>query len=66
MEGGSPLFAVVDSVAQQVDRAFDMAYGVICSTARIAFGGTPTSAVVHAGEVFATATSAGSMPAIAA
>lgn len=60
MEGSFRLFAVVGFVAQLVDRALGMAYGIIYSMALISFGVTPASAAVHAAEVFTTATSAGS------
>src|SRR5690606_41811341 len=56
------LFAVVGFLAQLVDGALGMAYGVISSTVLLSFGVPPAnaSASVHAAEVFTTAASAGS------
>lgn len=56
------LFAFVGFLAQIVDGALGMAYGVISSTVLLAFGVPPAtaSASVHAAEVFTTAASAGS------
>lgn len=56
------LFAGVGFLAQIVDGALGMAYGVISSTVLLAFGVPPAmaSASVHAAEVFTTAASAGS------
>jgi uncharacterized protein len=56
------LFAVVGFLAQIVDGALGMAYGVISSTVLLSFGVPPAaaSASVHAAEVFTTAASAGS------
>lgn len=56
------LFAFVGFLAQLVDGALGMAYGVISSTVLLAFGVPPAvaSASVHAAEVFTTAASAGS------
>ena len=53
------LFAVVGFLAQSVDGALGMAYGVISSTTLLAFGVSPAhaSAAVHAAELFTTATS---------
>jgi uncharacterized membrane protein YfcA len=56
------LFAFVGFLAQIVDGALGMAYGVISSTVLLAFGVPPAaaSASVHTAEVFTTAASAGS------
>lgn len=56
------LFLFVGFVAQSVDGALGMAYGLISSTVLLAFGVPPAtaSACVHAAEVFTTASSAGS------
>ena len=56
------LFLCVGVVAQAVDGALGMAYGVISSTVLLSFGVPPAtaSASVHAAEVFTTAASAGS------
>ena len=56
------LFLLVGFLAQCVDGALGMAYGVISSTVLLAFGVPPAtaSASVHAAEVFTTAASAGS------
>jgi len=56
------LFAAVGFLAQAVDGALGMAYGVISSTVLLGFGVPPAtaSASVHAAEVFTTAASAGS------
>lgn len=56
------LFLGVGFLAQIVDGALGMAYGVISSTVLLAFGVPPAtaSASVHAAEVFTTAASAGS------
>jgi uncharacterized membrane protein YfcA len=56
------LFALVGFLAQCVDGALGMAYGVISSTVLLSFGVPPAtaSASVHAAEVFTTAASAGS------
>lgn len=56
------LFALVGFVAQIIDGALGMAYGVVSSTVLLAFGVPPAtaSASVHAAEVFTTAASAGS------
>ena len=53
------LFLVVGFLAQAVDGALGMAYGVISSTTLLAFGVSPAhaSAAVHAAELFATAAS---------
>jgi uncharacterized membrane protein YfcA len=53
------LFAVVGFVAQVVDGALGMAYGVVCSTTLLGFGVSPAhaSASVHAAELFTTAAS---------
>jgi len=56
------LFLAVGFLAQIVDGALGMAYGVISSTVLLSFGVPPAtaSASVHAAEVFTTAASAGS------
>ena len=56
------LFLVVGFLAQAVDGALGMAYGVISSTVLLSFGVTPAaaSASVHAAELFTTAASGGS------
>jgi uncharacterized membrane protein YfcA len=53
------LFLLVGFLAQAVDGALGMAYGVISSTVLLAFGITPAhaSAAVHAAELFTTAAS---------
>ena len=55
------LFLLVGFLAQVVDGALGMAYGVISSTVLLSFGVPPAtaSASVHAAEVFTTAASAG-------
>ena len=56
------LFLLVGVLAQAVDGALGMAYGVISSSVLLALGVPPAtaSASVHAAEVFTTAASAGS------
>lgn len=56
------LFLVVGVLAQSVDGALGMAYGVISSSVLLAFGVPPAtaSASVHGAEVFTTAASASS------
>ena len=56
------LFFLVGVLAQSVDGALGMAYGVISSSVLLAFGVPPAmaSASVHGAEVFTTAASAGS------
>ncbi|WP_420480262.1 sulfite exporter TauE/SafE family protein [Brevundimonas sp. FT23028] len=56
------LFLAVGFLAQAVDGALGMAYGVISSSVLLAFGVPPAtaSASVHGAEVFTTAASAGS------
>ena len=56
------LFALVGFLAQAVDGALGMAYGVISSTVLLSLGVPPAvaSASVHTAEVFTTAASAGS------
>lgn len=56
------LFLMVGLLAQAVDGALGMAYGVISSSVLLAFGVPPAaaSASVHGAEVFTTAASAGS------
>lgn len=56
------LFVVVGFLAQAVDGALGMAYGVISSTTLLAFGVSPAhaSAAVHAAELFTTAASGSS------
>jgi uncharacterized membrane protein YfcA len=53
------LFAAVGFIAQAVDGALGMAYGVITSTVLLSFGVAPAqvSASVHAAELFTTAAS---------
>lgn len=53
------LFAAVGFLAQAIDGALGMAYGVISSTTLLAFGVSPAhaSAAVHAAELFTTAAS---------
>lgn len=53
------LFMAVGLLAQLVDGALGMAYGVISSTVLLSFGVTPAhaSAAVHAAELFTTAAS---------
>ncbi len=53
------IFAFVGFIAQLVDGALGMAYGVITSTIMLTLGVPPaqTSAAVHAAEVFTTGTS---------
>ena len=59
---GFLIFLLVGFLAQIVDGALGMAYGVISSTVLLAVGVPPAtaSASVHAAEVFTTAASAGS------
>jgi uncharacterized membrane protein YfcA len=56
------LFAAVGFLAQMVDGALGMGYGVVCSSVLLAFGVPPAtvSAVVHASKVFTGAASAAS------
>lgn len=56
------LFLVVGFLAQAIDGALGMAYGVISSTTLLAFGVSPAhaSASVHAAELFTTAASGSS------
>lgn len=56
------LFLAVGFLAQLVDGALGMAYGVISSTTLLAFGVSPAhaSAAVHAAELFTTAASGSS------
>lgn len=53
------LFAVVGLLAQLVDGALGMAYGLVCATVLLSFGVTPAhaSAAIHAAELFTTAAS---------
>ena len=62
MEDSFILFLIVGFVAQIVDGALGMAYGVVSSSVLLAFGVPPAaaSASVHAAELFTTAASAGS------
>jgi uncharacterized protein len=62
MEDSFILFAVVGFLAQIVDGALGMAYGVVSSSVLLSFGVPPAaaSASVHAAELFTTAASAGS------
>jgi uncharacterized protein len=59
---GFVLFLSVGFVAQLVDGALGMAYGVISSTTLLAFGVAPAqaSAMIHAAETFTTAASGAS------
>lgn len=56
------LFLIVGFLAQIVDGALGMAYGVVSSSVLLAFGVPPAaaSASVHAAELFTTAASASS------
>ncbi|MEX0853504.1 MAG: sulfite exporter TauE/SafE family protein [Bauldia sp.] len=56
------IFAAVGFLAQLVDGALGMAYGVTCTSVLLAFGVPPAhaSASVHAAEVFTTAASGAS------
>ena len=56
------LFLAVGFLAQAIDGALGMAYGVISSSVLLAFGVPPAtaSASVHGAEIFTTAASAGS------
>jgi uncharacterized membrane protein YfcA len=56
------LFLIVGFLAQMVDGALGMAYGVISTTTLLAFGVSPAhaSASVHAAELFTTAASGSS------
>lgn len=60
MWGDFILFGVVGFLAQMVDGALGMAYGLVSSTVLLTFGVTPAaaSASVHAAELFTTAASA--------
>jgi hypothetical protein len=62
MDDSFLLFALVGFLAQIVDGALGMAYGVVSSSVLLAFGVTPAaaSASAHAADVFTTAASAGS------
>ena len=62
MQDSFILFLIVGFLAQIVDGALGMAYGVVSSSVLLAFGVPPAaaSASVHAAEVFTTAASAGS------
>jgi uncharacterized membrane protein YfcA len=62
MEDMFLLFLIVGFLAQIVDGALGMAYGVVSSSVLLAFGVPPAaaSASVHAAEVFTSAASAGS------
>ena len=62
MEDSFILFMVVGFLAQIVDGALGMAYGVVSSSVLLAFGVPPAaaSASVHAAEMFTTAASASS------
>lgn len=53
------LFLIVGIIAQAIDGALGMAYGVISATVLLSFGVPPahTSAAVHAAELFTTAAS---------
>jgi uncharacterized membrane protein YfcA len=62
MEDSFILFVIVGFLAQIVDGALGMAYGVVSSSVLLSFGVPPAaaSASVHAAEVFTTAASASS------
>lgn len=62
MEDSFTLFLFVGFLAQIVDGALGMAYGVVSSSVLLTFGVSPAaaSATVHAAELFTTAASAGS------
>lgn len=62
MEDSFTLFLIVGFLAQIVDGALGMAYGVVSSSVLMTMGVPPAaaSASVHAAEVFTTAASAGS------
>lgn len=62
MQDSFILFLVVGFLAQIVDGALGMAYGVVSSSVLLAFGVPPAaaSASVHTAELFTTAASAGS------
>ena len=62
MEDSFLIFLVVGFLAQIVDGALGMAYGVVSSSVLMSFGVSPAaaSASVHAAELFTTAASAGS------
>lgn len=62
MDDSFVIFLLVGFLAQIVDGALGMAYGVVSSSVLLSFGVTPAaaSASVHAAEVFTTAASAGS------
>jgi uncharacterized membrane protein YfcA len=62
MEDSFLIFLLVGFLAQIVDGALGMAYGVVSSSVLLSFGVSPAaaSASVHAAEVFTTAASAGS------
>lgn len=62
MDDSFTLFLIVGFLAQIVDGALGMAYGVVSSSVLLAFGVPPAaaSASVHMAELFTTAASAGS------
>ncbi len=62
MQDSFILFLIVGFLAQIVDGALGMAYGVVSSSVLLAFGVPPAaaSASVHTAELFTTAASAGS------
>ena len=62
------LFLLVGALAQAVDGALGMAYGVISSSVLLALGVPPAmaSASVHGAEVFTTAASASSVNTVTA
>ncbi len=62
MDDSFLLFLLVGFLAQMVDGALGMAYGVVSSTVLLSFGVAPAvaSATVHAAEVFTTGASAAS------
>jgi hypothetical protein len=56
------VFVLIGFLAQLVDGALGMAFGVLCTSSLLAFGVTPAvaSAMTHAAEVFTTAASGAS------
>ena len=56
------IFVVVGFVAQLIDGALGMAFGVVSATVLLTFGFSPAhaSAIVHTAEVFTTGASAAS------
>jgi len=56
MDGQVVVFVAIGFLAQLVDGALGMAFGVICSTSLLAFGAPPAlaSAAIHAAEIVTT------------